>query len=321
MKLLEDFRAFSQAYLHEDYCLVAALVFSICIILFILRFIKFIAYYALPGKNLKRAFGEWALVTGATDGIGLGYAKRLAARGVNVILVSRSQERLDAAAEEIRERYHVETRTVAFDMNGSLEELKAVLLPVIEKYPIGILVNNVGISYEYAMYLEELPEDRLQTIIHLNCEVTAMVTKLCVPGMVERKRGAVVSISSAAGIMACGDPLYDLYSASKGFVDLFSRSLATELKEKGIVVECHVPYFVPTKLSKIRRSSLFCPRPEVFAESSLRKIGRGPITVVPYFWHEVQHIAFHLLPFWLLQKCILIHHKDIRRRALKKREK
>ena len=169
-------------------------------------------------------------------------------------------------------------------------------------------MNNVGISYEYAMYLEELPEDRLQTIIHLNCEVTAMVTKLCVPGMVERKRGAVVSISSAAGIMACGDPLYDLYSASKGFVDLFSRSLATELKEKGIVVECHVP-------------SLFCPRPEVFAESSLRKIGRGPITVVPYFWHEVQHIAFHLLPFWLLQKCILIHHKDIRRRALKKREK
>ena len=182
-------------------------------------------------------------------------------------------------------------------------------------------MNNVGISYEYAMYLEELPEDRLQTIIHLNCEVTAMVTKLCVPGMVERKRGAIVSISSAAGVMACGDPLYDLYSASKGFVDLFSRSLATELKEKGIVVECHVPYFVPTKLSKIRRSSLFCPRPEVFAESSLRKIGRGPITVVPYFWHEVQHIAFHLLPFWLLQKCILIHHKDIRRRALKKREK
>lgn len=137
MKLLEDFRAFSQAYLHEEweidklfnpsYCLVAALVFSICIILFILRFIKcafvisssqlVVAYYALPGKNLKRAFGEWALVTGATDGIGLGlhsqsdscagYAKRLAARGVNVILVSRSQERLDAAAEEIRERYHV----------------------------------------------------------------------------------------------------------------------------------------------------------------------------------------------------------------------
>lgn len=137
MKLLEDLRAFSQAYLHEEweidellnssYRLVATLVFSICIILFTLRFIKcafvilssqlVVAYYALPGKNLKRAFGEWALVTGATDGIGLGlhlklescagYAKRLAARGVNVILVSRSQERLDAAAEEIRERYHV----------------------------------------------------------------------------------------------------------------------------------------------------------------------------------------------------------------------
>ena len=122
-------------------------------------------------------------------------------------------------------------------MSGPTEELKNVLEPVFEELPIGILVNNVGISYEYAMFLTELPEDRLRTIIHLNCEVTAMVTKMCVPGMVERKRGAIINISSAAGIMACGDPLYDIYSASKGFVDLFSRSLATELKNKNIVVE------------------------------------------------------------------------------------
>ena len=100
------------------------------------------------------------MVTGATDGIGLGmysacelftgYAKRLAARGIHVILVSRSQERLDAVAEEIREMYHVSatvvsslkvnTCTVAFDMNGSLEEMKATLRPVIETHPIGILV-------------------------------------------------------------------------------------------------------------------------------------------------------------------------------------
>lgn len=122
-------------------------------------------------------------------------------------------------------------------MSRPTEELKTVLEPVFEELPIGILVNNVGISYEYAMFLTELPEDRLRTIIHLNCEVTAMVTKMCVPGMVQRKRGAIINISSAAGIMACGDPLYDIYSASKGFVDLFSRSLATELSNKNIVVE------------------------------------------------------------------------------------
>ena len=177
------------------------------------------------------------MVTGATDGIGLGYAKRLAARKINVVLVGRSQEKLDNCEKEIKEKYHVDVRTVCFDMSQSTEELKQVLVPIFEKIPIGILVNNVGISYEYAMFLTELPEDRLRTIIHLNCEVTAMVTKMCVPGMIERKRGAIVNVSSAAGLMACGDPLYDIYSASKGFVDLFSRSLATELKNKHIVVE------------------------------------------------------------------------------------
>ena len=95
----------------------------------------------------------------------------------------------------------------------------------------------MGISYEYAMYLTELPEERLRAIIHLNCEVTAMVTKLCVPGMMERRRGAIVNVASAAGIMGCGDPLYDLYAASKAFVNQFSLSLNTELKECGILVE------------------------------------------------------------------------------------
>ena len=110
-----------------------------------------------------------------------------------------------------------------------MESLKAALEPVFAELPIGILVN--------AMYLTELSEDRLKTIIHLNCEVTAMVTKMCVGGMVERRRGAIINIASAAGIMACGNPLYDLYSASKAFVNFFSLSLATELKEKNIVVE------------------------------------------------------------------------------------
>ena len=90
-------------------------------------------------------------------------------------------------------------------MSQDTDALKAALEPVFKEIPVGILVitflsllkqiNNVGISYEYAMYLTELPEDRLKTIIHLNCEVTAMVTKMCVPGMIERKRGAIVNIA------------------------------------------------------------------------------------------------------------------------------
>ena len=87
----------------------------------------------------------------------------------------------------------VKTCTVVYDLSQSTEALESILKPIFEAYPIGILVvviavphvqiNNVGISYEYAMYLTELPEDRLRAIIHLNCEVTAMITKLCIPWM------------------------------------------------------------------------------------------------------------------------------------------
>ena len=62
-----------------------------------------------------------------------------------------------------------------------------------------------------------------------------------------------------------------------------------------------------------------CPEPSVYAEASLQRIGRGPVTVVPYGAHQIQHFLYHCLPFALLQKAVLTHHKDIRRRALKKR--
>ena len=107
--------------------IVAALAFSIFLLITAIRFVKctipfrcsslVVAYYTLPGKDLKRSYGEWAMVTGASDGIGLGcglfhslllgYAKRLASRGINVVLVARSQERLDKAAAEIQDQYHV----------------------------------------------------------------------------------------------------------------------------------------------------------------------------------------------------------------------
>ncbi|KAK8793681.1 hypothetical protein WA171_002814 [Blastocystis sp. BT1] len=310
--LYDTIHIFVNKYLCDKFITIGAFVFLLYLLYQCFRLLNFFVYYFGPGKNLKKSYGEWAMVTGATDGIGLGYAKRLAARGINVILVSRSQEKLDNCAKEITEKYNVSIRTVAIDMSQDTDALKAALEPVFKEIPVGILINNVGISYEYAMYLTELPEDRLKTIIHLNCEVTAMVTKMCVPGMIERKRGAIVNIASAAGIMACGDPLYDLYSASKAFVDHFSLSLATELKEKNIIVECHCPYFVPSKLSKIRKASLMCPPANVYAEASLNRVGRGPITVVPYWGHQIQHFLYHCLPFPLLQKAVLTHHKDIR---------
>ncbi|KAK8809919.1 hypothetical protein WA158_000862 [Blastocystis sp. Blastoise] len=287
---------------------------------FIIYIIQSILFHVLPGKDLKRAYGDWAVVTGSTDGIGLGYAKRLAKRGLNIVLVGRSEEKLASCSQEIIDKYHVEVKTICADMSGDYEELKEQFEKELSSFPTAILVNNVGISYDHAMYLTELPEDRYQMLIKLNVEMTTLITRIVLPGMIERHRGAIINVSSAAGYLYIGDPLYTIYSATKAYVDFFSRSLSLEVKSKGIDVQCHIPYFVPSKLSKIRNSSLFCPSANTFAEAAVNKIGKNAITVVPYWCHALQNWIFNSIPTPLLNMIILSHHKSIRTRALKKKQ-
>jgi len=136
--------------------------------------------------------------------------------------------------------------------------------------------------------------------------------------MIKRRRGAIVNISSAAGLLPTGDPLYAVYSATKAYVDFFSRSLHFELKSKGIHVQCQVPYFVVSKLSKLRSPSLFTPTPAGYARAGVRAIGYEP-TVVPYWSHALQHSVLHSLPTGLLSQFILNHHHGVYKRALAKK--
>lgn len=194
----------------------------------------------------------------------------------------------------------------------------SVVAPAIQDLEIGVLVNNVGASYEHADYLTAISRESVDQLIALNVVATTYMTKLVLPRMQERKKGAVINISSAAGSLPTGDPLYAVYSATKAYVDAFSRSLYYELKGKGVVVQSQVPYFVPSKLSKIRHASLFIPKADRFATSSVASIGYGPL-VVPYWAHALQDCIIQALPVAIVEKFILSHHFGIRARALKKK--
>lgn len=113
------------------------------------------------------------------------------------------------------------------------------------------------------------------------------------PPQEKRRKGAVINVSSAAGVLPCGagqrpqrprgphpltpppagDPLYAVYSASKAYIDYLSRSLHAELRARGVFVQCQVPYFVTTKLSKLRRASLLIPDPATYARAAVSWIG------------------------------------------------
>ena len=127
---------------------------------------------------------------------------------------------------------------------------------------IGVLVNNVGMSYEHPQELLELSSTYVDTLINLNIVSLNAMTRIVLPQMVERKKGAVINISSF--LAAIPSPLLSVYSASKSYVDLISQGMAKEYSSKGITVQCVLPGYVTSKLSKIRRPSLTVPTPNAF---------------------------------------------------------
>jgi len=223
------------------------------------------------GDLLTPKLGKWAVVTGATDGIGKSYAEELARRGFAIVLISRSQDKLDDVAKSLEERYNVETKSIAVDFSGI--DIYPKIEAGLEGLEIGLLINNVGISYSYPEFYLNIPDldNFIYTMINVNIVSVCQMTRLVLPRMVERSKGVIMNISSASGMYPV--PLLTVYSATKAFVDFFSRGVHTEYKAKGIIVQSVLPFFVATKMTKIRIPTLDKPMPDRYVAASVNTVG------------------------------------------------
>ncbi|KAJ6903838.1 very-long-chain 3-oxoacyl-CoA reductase 1-like [Populus alba x Populus x berolinensis] len=266
-----------------------------------------------PAKNLKK-YGSWALVTGPTDGIGKGFAFQLARKGLNLVLVGRNPEKLKDVSSSIQSKYsNVQIKNVVVDFSGDIDEGVQKIKETIEGLDIGVLINNVGVSYPYARFFHEVDEGLLKDLIKVNVEGTTKVTQAVLHGMLKRKKGAIVNIGSGAAIVIPSDPLYAVYAATKAYIDQFSRCLYVEYKKSGIDVQCQVPLYVATKMASIRRSSFWVPSSDGYARAGLRAIGYEP-RCTPYWPHSLLWSLIQLLPesivdFWRLSFCLAIRKK------------
>ncbi|KAJ3671932.1 hypothetical protein LUZ60_008011 [Juncus effusus] len=246
-------------------------------------------------------YGSWALVTGATDGIGKAIAFELADKGLNIVLLGRNQNKLQQVRNTILSKHNsTKVKTILLDLAGDMSINMSLLKSGIEGLDLGILVNNAGTTYPGAMYFHEVDEAVWAPIIRVNVEATSWVTTVVVKKMVERGRGgAVVNIGSGSSVVVPAFPLYAVYAASKAFVDKFSRCLNVEYKSMGIDMQCQIPLYVATKMISTTKSSFFVASPEKYAEYAVQRIGYDS-RCTPYWPHAIEWFFASFFPDFLL---------------------
>jgi uncharacterized protein len=222
--------------------------------------------------------GEVALVTGASSGIGAEFARQLSQRGYEVILVARREERMRELASRLQGHAYV----IACDLVNEAASL-AEKVAALDK-PVDVLVNNAGFGTHG--HLAQIDAARDAEQVRLNCEALVTLTHAFLPGMLERRRGGVITVASTAGLQPL--PYEATYSASKAFARTFSDALSAELRGTGVRALCVNPGPVPTEWQQVAgyAPDYLPPVPGKIsaaqvASESLRAFERGRRTIIP----------------------------------------
>jgi len=178
---------------------------------------------------------EWALITGASAGIGLELARLFAADGFNVILVSRNRPRLEQLAAELQSRHGISAKVLAKDLSSlaAPEEL----FDALRDTPVSILVNNAGFGWRGQFTKGEI--SRSLEMMHVNMDAVAELTHRFEPPMLARRAGRILNVASTAAFQP--GPFTTIYFATKAFVYSFSCALAEELAGTGVTVTAFCP--------------------------------------------------------------------------------
>ncbi|MCY3811022.1 MAG: SDR family NAD(P)-dependent oxidoreductase [Gammaproteobacteria bacterium] len=245
-------------------------------------------------SELVARYGRWAVVAGASEGIGAAFARSLAERGMDLLLIARQERLLRDLAAELREDFAVETRCLVQDLGD--DALAEVLARTTRDLDVGMVIYNA--AFVPVGRFVDIGLSDLQKLVRVNVRGPVTVLSTLLPAMVERRRGAVVLMSSLAGFQ--GSPRIAGYAASKAFNTILGESLWEEVREHGVdVIACCAG---ATSTPGYRRAFKRDPpgpammTPLKVAEQTLAALGRGPRVVPGFFNRIVAEVTTRLVP-------------------------
>jgi short-subunit dehydrogenase len=253
-----------------------------------------------PIQLSSNKMNEWAIISDDNP-MGLAFAKQLALKKFNLIIIGTNEKSLQLIENQISFIYKVKVITISAHLSQDFSVYDLIERQISDK-EIAVLVNNVSVMSEMQNF-SQLKRENILQILNSNISPVLLMTHLVLPQMVSRGRGVIINISSLSALKPI--PRLSAYSASKAFVDHFSRGLSFEYKSKGIIIQSLIPSFIYSPLSPLsqRLSSipLIAPNHETYAKFAINTIGFTNRTT-GYIPHEFQYFLHSLIPeriwFW-----------------------
>jgi len=246
--------------------------------------------------NFREQYGKWAVVAGASEGLGAAYAEELASRGLNLVLVARRSEVLQLLAAELSTKYEVETKIIVQDLSAP-DAAEQIVRNIID-LEIGLLVYNAAFS-AIGPFLEHPLEGHLREI-HTNAFTPLKLVYLLAQQMLERRRGGILLMSSLSAFQ--GSAYISTYSATKAFNIVLAEGLWEEWREQGVdVLVCvsgavKTPNYIASEPEPTGGLGDMTMNPEPVVREALNALGKRPYVIPGRVNRLASFIMRHLLP-------------------------
>jgi 17beta-estradiol 17-dehydrogenase / very-long-chain 3-oxoacyl-CoA reductase len=247
--------------------------------------------------DLVQKYGKWAVVSGGAGGIGRAMARELARRGMSLIIIDIDQRRLAETKRLLESEPSVgQVEVIQADLAdptpANFEKLRAQLEP--DSRDIGVLVNNVATFPSVQARFNEHEIEETIAMLNLNVQALLRLTRMIMPGMLQRKRGLVLNVSALAGSVP--GPLTQIYAASKAFVDSFTRQLQAEYSSESVDVVLLKPGPVHTLgASEQAGESAYVPSADAYAGSAITALSSGINSYAGTMLHELTNMCLPIL--------------------------